>query len=171
MLLAGMDVSGNPNETNYKFLGVVIGTHESIMGLSKQLGDLSRTYGLVKMIRKNNLCMKSYRLNKRNRIAFCVTLDRSNIIQRVENKIAKRKRKGGKYFRTYNRVVMQLLREHIEEFLLKNHHGSITELIIQGEGDSKPFTKAGNIKFQRKGAAYRISDYVAWMNNRGKSPS
>ena len=37
MIIGGMDVSGNPNVGNYVFMGMVIGTKESIDSIVKLL--------------------------------------------------------------------------------------------------------------------------------------
>ena len=38
-IVAGMDVSGNPTQWNYKYLAIVIGIEENILHICKQLGS------------------------------------------------------------------------------------------------------------------------------------
>lgn len=65
---------------------------------------------------------------------------------------------------------MQEVKKKIDSFLTA-HRYSITDLEIQCDKDSICFLKIASIKQLHKGAAYRISDYVAWCNNRKRTPN
>ena len=65
----------------------------------------------------------------------------------------------------YNRVIITHTISYIEEYI-HSHLVSIHDLSIQCDMDYKPFVRTGSMKFQHKGATYRISDYVAWCNNK-----
>lgn len=169
MLLAGMDVSGDENNTNYKFLGIVIGTNESIMSLSSSLGSFPEHMSRIDNADKPTVIQK-LQFDSTNRIAYCVTLDRKRIVDSIMSarRVRDRRIGKGKVLRTYNYVVIQEIKKIINDFLI-SHNCSITDLVVQCDRDAKPFLKIGSIKDIRKGAAYRISDYVAWCNNRNRA--
>lgn len=170
MLLIGMDVSGDEHHSNYRYLGVVVGTHENILGLSDSIGPFPEHMSRISVQERDQLIEK-LAFDSRNRIALCITLNRQEIIDQIMSLRQSRQRKigKGKILRTYNRVIIEEVKKRIERFVL-DHGESVTEITIQCDNDSNPFVKAGALQYARKGAAYRISDYVAWCNNRNKSP-
>ena len=167
-----MDVSGDKRDkTNYLYLGFVIGTHESIMGLSRRFGSLPEHMSDLSKTEKHYV-MQELVFDQQNRLALCVKLNRDKIIKRIRNQIGnsrKRKRKGG-ILRTFNRVIIEEIKNQINSFLLEQGE-SITDLVIQCENDCVPFAEAGNLKHVRKGVSYRISDYVAYCNNKESTPN
>lgn len=170
MLLVGMDVSGDEEYSNYKFLGVVIGTNESIMSLSSHMGSHPEHMSKIPHNEKDSVIEK-LEFDSRNRMAICIKLDRNSIVEKIENSRQAKYRKigKGKILRTYERIVMQEVRKRIEGFVL-SHGDSINDITIQCDKDARPFARAGSLQFTQKGAAYRISDYVAWCNNKGRNP-
>ena len=170
MLLAGMDVSGDEKKTNYQYLGLIIGVPENIMSLSKNIGSYSEHMSRIDD-KDKKIIIKKLKFDSNNRIAFCIKLDRKKIINGIlhSRKARSKNIQKGKLFRTFNYVVMKEILKTINNFLI-NHELSVTNLEIQCDSDSKPFLKATGIKYKHKGIAYRISDYVAWANNRKKTP-
>lgn len=168
MLLVGMDVSGDEDRSNYEYLGIVIGTNESILSLSEKMGSYPEHMSRLKDKEKENV-VQSLTFDSKNRIAFCVRLDRQRIIDKIKEsrKVRKQRTPTKSILRTFNRVIMQEVRCRIEEFALL-HDISITEIVVQCDRDAKPFAIAGCLQHTRKGAAYRVSDYVAWCNNRNR---
>ena len=101
MLVAGMDVSGDKDSTNYKFLGIVIGTHQSIMSLSSDLGFYPEHMSRTDDKEKSDIISK-LRFDSINRIAYCIKLDRAKIIQPILDSRRARKTRKGEILRTYN---------------------------------------------------------------------
>lgn len=167
MLLVGMDVSGDEDHANYLYLGIVIGTNESILSLSANLGSYPEHMSRI-LESKQNEIIEKLSFDSRNRIAFCVKLDRKRIITEMKSLRRCRKIRDGDIQRTYDMVVIQEIKRRIESFLF-SHNQSITDIEIQCDNDMVRFAKAGSIKHTRKGAAYRISDYVAWCNNKNRN--
>lgn len=164
-ILIGMDVSGDSKDrSNYKFLGIVMGTQESIMSLSENIGSQYPEH-MSKIMDKDGVLDK-LSFDSKNRIAFCVKLDREKIVNEFDSiKIRRRKIRKSDILRTFERVVMQEVGRRIQNFALL-HKVSITDVTIQCDKDSEFFARAGNLQYVRKGVAYRLSDYVAWCNNR-----
>lgn len=137
------------------------------MSLSENIGSsnpehMSRISDKEQVVRKLNF-------DSKNRIAFCVKLDRKKIVDEVKSSRQARRRgiRNSDILRTYERVVMQQIRKKIENFVI-SHKTSITNIIIQCDKDAEYFAKAGDLHHVRKGVAYRLSDYVAWCNNRDR---
>lgn len=168
-LLIGMDVSGDNEHTNYKFLGIVVGQHQSIMSLSQNIGKYSEHMANIHRGRED--VIEKLVFDSTSRTAFCVKLDRKRIVEEIMNSrhVRRKKLQKGKVLRTYNYVVIQEIKKRLETIAIKDGI-SVTELVIQCDVDCQPFAKAGALKHTLKGVAYRISDYVAWCNNRNCTP-
>ena len=170
-ILVGMDVSGDSDRSNYNYLGIVVGTHERIMQIHDPVKHFPEHMASIDESDKEQIIQNLY-FNSTTEIAFCVKLDRKNII----NNITSTKRSNGKnlekgkVIRTYNRVVIQEIKKRLENFLF-SQGVSITEIVIQCDGDCKCFAKSGALQYSRKGVAYKLSDYVAWSNNKNRNPA
>lgn len=166
-ILMGMDVSGDDTHSNYEYLGIVIGIHESVMSLSGKMGQYSEHMSELTEPQKRDVVSK-LSFDSTNSIAICVRLDRKKIIDgiRARRRIRNSRKLDGAVIRTFNRVIMTTIQSRIEQFAL-SHKESFTNLIIQGDKDVKGFADAVGLTFTRKGAAYRLSDYIAYCNNRG----
>lgn len=169
-ILIGMDISGDSNYSNYHYLGIVVGTHESVMNVHNSMKDYPEHMASIDELDRQQI-INDLDFDSKSRIALCVKLDRKNIVENILN----HKRKGGrnlekgKVLRTYNRVVMQQVKRYLEDFLF-SHGVSITEIIIQCDSDCIHFAKAVGLKHTRKGVAYKLSDYIAWCNNKNRRP-
>lgn len=64
---------------------------------------------------------------------------------------------------------MQEIKKYLSDFLYQ-HKVSVTDIVIQCDSDCDYFAKEGGLKHTRKGAAYKLSDYIAWCNNKDKTP-
>ena len=171
MLLVGMDVSGDPDKSNYNYLGIVLGTPEGIVSLSRKIGPFPEHMSKIQDDRVRNEIRHRLNFNHKTTTAFCVKLDRKRIIDNIiqRRKIRKKRSKRKSVYNTYNRVLMQLLQKKIEYFVI-SHDLSFTEIDIQCDNDCVAFVKAASLKRSNIGAAYRISDYVAWFNNTNDNP-
>jgi len=170
-VLVGMDVSGDATRSNYNYLGIVVGIHNRIMQIHAPVKHFPEHMASIDELERVQI-IQNLVFNSQTEIAFCVKLDRKNIV----NDIMNIKRRGGKnlekgkVLRTYNRVVIQEIKRRLEDFLF-SHGISITEIVIQCDSDCKYFAKAGALQYTRKGVAYKLSDYVAWCNNKNRSPA
>lgn len=167
-----MDVSGDKRDkTNYLFLGFVIGTIESMTGLSRRFGDLPEHMSYLSDSEKDYV-LDELVFDQQNRLALCVSLNRDKIVKEIMGSRGTGRRNIGKgdIIRSFNRVIIQEIIKQINPFL-SHHRESITDLTIQCENDSVPFAEARNLQHIRKGMAYRISDYVAYCNNKITTPT
>lgn len=170
MLLVGMDVSGDPEKSNYNYLGVVMGTPEGIVSLSRKIGSFPEHMSKIQDDRIRSEIRHRLKFNHSTTVAFCVKLDRKRIIDNIvqRRKIRKKRSRIKSVYNTYNRILMQLLQSKIEYFVM-SHNLSFTEIDVQCDSDCAFFVKAASLKRVNIGAAYRISDYVAWFNNANES--
>ncbi len=166
MLLAGMDVSGEPKKDNYNYLAIVIGTEAKIDYLYSRTGPHSiHMSGLAEYEQKR--IIKELVFDCKEIVSFCVKLDRDQIIKSVvgSGRIKRKKIPHRNILRTFNHIIMQGIRNDIDSFLLA-HNETITKFSIECEGDCKPFADAGHFKSLLKNKAHAISDRVAWCNNK-----
>lgn len=169
-VLVGMDVSGDATRSNYNYLGIVVGVHDRIMQIHDLVKHFPEHMASIDRSERDQI-IQSLEFNSITEIAFCVKLDRKNILKNIMNikRSGGKNLEKGKVLRTYNRVVIQEIKKKLEDFLF-SHGVSVTEIVIQCDNDCKYFAKAGALQFTRKGVAYKLSDYVAWCNNKNRRP-
>ena len=93
MLLAGVDVSGSKSVGNHKFMGIVIGTQESICCIDKNLESKQIHMNALTDKKKQDAILSKLRFNGNENIAFCIRLDKDTIVK----KISARKKLGHRY--------------------------------------------------------------------------
>ncbi len=83
-LLGAADVSGNPIEGNYKYMGLVIGTKENLNSISKrlELNQFSSKRRIKDKGVRKSLASK-LEFNCRESIVFCVKIDKNRIINKI----------------------------------------------------------------------------------------
>ncbi len=169
-LLAGIDVSGNPKDGNYKFMAIVIGTQEKINSIFKYL-DPDQKY-IYKNSRNRDILSSRLRFDSKEIIAFCIRIDRKMIIDKMikKKKIDHTSKSSGAIFHIYNTTLLYNIRNRLDTFV-NQHNYSLTEILFQCDMDCKKFLKDSGLHNDNEGLAYILSDLVAWANNRNKEPA
>jgi len=168
MLVAGIDVSGNPHTGNYKFMGIVIGTEEKIRATVKKTG-LSRPHmNRIKSGATQKRIVSEMCFDGKESIALCVLVNRNAVMEQTKQKRSAQHHKK-KIYRVYNRAVMYHIQKKIGGFLTK-HGSTIHDVVWQCDGDCRNIVKENGLQYGKTGPAYRLADVVAWANNRGTEP-
>ena len=170
MLLAGVDVSGSKPVGNYKFMGIVIGTQESICCIDKNLESKQIHMSAVIDKKKQDAILSKLRFNGNENIAFCVRLDKDTIVKEIST----RKKLGHRHprkniFRAYDYLLYKYMHERITTFLAKHNH-ALSDVAFQCDSDCRDFIKANGLRHDSIGNAHRLADIVAWSNNKNKEP-
>ena len=84
--LAGVDVSGSKPVGNHKFMGIVIGTQESIRCIVKNLESNQNHMNAVMDKKKQDTILSRLRFNGNENIAFCVRLDKDTIVKKISTR-------------------------------------------------------------------------------------
>lgn len=166
MLIAGMDVSGDPQRDNYDFLAIIMGTLERIDDLYNRTGPHNiHMSGLDGQQQKRIIDELVFDDNEL--IAFCIRLDRDRIIQQVidSRRIRRKNIPHGNILRTFNRIVMQGIRSDLNACLLK-HDQEISQFQIECEHDCLPFARSAHLQPIPPSKARAVADRVAWCNNK-----
>ena len=170
MLVAGMDASGNSSLGSRRFMGVVIGTQEGIHLIVKQLGHHQSHMRMITDKDKQNEIISKLQFDRDKVIAFCVQLDKDDIVAKTQEAKKTRHRYSRKrIYRTYDHLLYTHIQEKIKAFAVKHHH-DIDEILFQCDQDCLDFVKSNGLKFDRPGSTHMLADIVAWSNNRGKEP-
>ncbi len=146
-LVAGIDVSDNPDQGNYRFMGIVIGTPEKINSVAKRLN--------FNQISKNNTnrsnITSALKFDGKKITGFCIRIDRDDIIAKFKNKKSKNKKqsKSKKNFQTYNRVLFHEIRKNIEAFAY-SHNNIISDIVFECDSDCVDFLKDNGITYAYK---------------------
>jgi hypothetical protein len=169
MLIGGMDVSGDKLTGNYKYLAIVIGTKESIQSQSDKISQKTTRMSQLTGQTQNRI-IKTLHFDCKNRITFCITLNRTKIIEQVKNARAVKKDRTptGNILRTFNYVVIRKVLPQMQSYALANSM-QLTEIVFECDSDCEPFAKIANVKSTKEGKAHNIADKVAWCNNKNKN--
>ena len=163
-LLIGMDVSGNPSTGDCSYLGLVMGTIESITSLSKQLPEKIEHLALIRNSCQKEKIRNLLQFDGKNRVAFCFKLHKSEVLSEIKKYTRHKKTNDKKLYDIFEKTVAGHIKKYVEPFSFV-HKLSVTELDIQCDGDCNQFVKKGGWKIKKKGSAYKIADCVAWFNN------
>ena len=79
-LLAGMDVSGNPESGNHVFLAIVICTQTSIQTILKRLGKQTIHMSKIKSRKIQDDIISKLEFDRKGNIAFCIKINKNEII-------------------------------------------------------------------------------------------
>jgi hypothetical protein len=170
MLLAGMDVSGDNEHGNHKYLAITIGTQEKIKTTYKSFGiDNIHMQSVGK--KKQSQILRDLSFDNTDIIALCIHINRKPILDRIAKmrKIRKKRIPENKIIRTYHYLLLHQIREDIEIFLQK-HNFAISDIIFECDSDCRNFVKDAGLKYTEKEMSHGISDVVAWANNKNRDP-
>ena len=168
MLTGGMDVSGNQDEGQYKFMGMVIGTQDSINHIVKK-AELDRySKGGMKQTRIRQKMISKLSFDGINNVAFCVLIDRERIITKIRSsKRGKLERSGANIYRIYNNSAFYHIKNQIAAFSNRHGHG-YGDIQFQCDSDCERFAKENALQYTDAGTTHTLSDLVAWANKRQK---
>ncbi len=167
-LVAGMDVSGNPNTGNHKFMGIVIGTKDSIDSMARQLNIKQFLPNQIKLTKIRRDLTSQLQFDGKKNIAFCVKIERDQIIKDIK-KLSEKKHPHlhrSKIISTHHYLLLQHLREKILNFAI-THKYSLSDIVFECDDDCRDFIQSNGLHHDNGGNAYMLSDLVAWGNNRG----
>ena len=168
-IVAGVDVSGDPDSGNYKFMGIVMGTRKKIDSVFGYLESDHIHMSMIKNKKTQDEIVSMLKFDDREITAFCIRLDKVEIINTIQNmrKIKSKNVSGRKIIEMYNRLLLRYTRDRIEEFPSK-HGYALSEVVFQSDSDCMNFLKDNGLR--HSGVAHILSDIVAWANNKSKEP-
>ena len=154
-----MDVSGATD--NYKYLGIVIGQKQNLDSLYRKIGRPQKHMSGQRKKQKAKI-IKNLEFDQFNRTAFCVKINRKNVIDTVKRMA------GGKLFALFEKTLFKYLTYEIEKFTLQ-YHLSAKEIVVECDNDSIVFAKTWGVKHLSAGSVHIISDIIAWCNNKNQN--
>jgi len=169
MLVAGIDVSGNPQAGNYKFMGIVIGTEEKIRATVKKTGFSRLHMNRIKSGSVQKRIVSEMSFDGKESTAFCVLIDRNAVIKQTKQREMTQRYTRMKAYRVFNMAVMYHIQKKIREFLTR-HGSTVHDIVWQCDGDCGNIVKEGGLTHGNTGSAYYLADVVAWANNHGMEP-
>lgn len=170
MMVFGIDVSGDPESGNHKYMAVFICTVEFLNSTIRHLQLNHKRDGFYnkKETRKSILAIE---FNAHGCLALCVKIERKKLLQ-----IAERRAKTGasnlrtnKILYAYNKAVWRSVSGRIEDFL-KRYKQDFSDAVFESDGDCIAFLKDTALKRTEPSYAHMIADAIAWANNAGKAP-
>ena len=171
LIVAGMDVSGNPESGNYEFMSIVIGREESLSSLVRRLGTESIYMNRIRDKKRKNNIIATLEFDRTECMALCIRLERNRVLgEFVYDRKEYKRVQNAKRLRAYHYLLWRAVRVYIEEFL-HQHRCGVSDVVFQCDGDCKDFAKDVGLQRAVKGSAHMLADIVAWANAHGKEPS
>ena len=170
-MLAGMDVSGNPESGNHKFMAIVIGTNEGIAGLARRIGPDPVHMSTIRSRDAKSAIIDKVSFDGRNTMGLCLRLEKKRTFARLRSHPKQRRRfvSNKKLSRTYNGLMWNQLRDHVEPFLW-SHNFELHRLCVQCDIDCRDFVNDRGLHRASPGPAYMLADVLAWGNSHGREP-
>ena len=170
VLVFGIDVSGNPESGNHKYLAVFICTEEFLNTMIRRLQLRTRGgFGNKKENRKSILA--TFEFNSPGCLALCVKIERNKLLHVVERKSKTNASnlRTNKILYAYHKAVWSSVRGSIQDFI-NQHKQDFGDVVFESDGDCIAFLKDVAIKRTTPSHAHMIADAIAWANNAGKAP-
>ena len=164
-----MDVSGDQESGNHKYLCIFMGTQN---GMGRIFHELRRHVRMddIRRKRRKNTTLDGVVFDGNESIALCVRIDRDPIISRVKQMRRSRKTSEGKIRKAYHQILFHMIKDRMEGFALR-HGVLVTDMSFQCDSDCRNFIRDVGLKQDPAGDAHAIADIVAWANNKGTEPS
>ncbi len=129
-----MDASGDPSIDNHGFIGVVIGTKESIDSMAKHLGSNKIHMSEIKHKKDRDSIISQLKFDNRHNL-HCVKLNRDVVISRMK-RIKQQNIPNKKILRAYNKFVRYHLREKTTNFLTKYGY-TLSDIVFECDMDCR----------------------------------
>ena len=166
-----MDVSGENNLGNHKFLAIVIGTEESINSLYCKIGIKELHMRDIQDKQEQEKIIEKISFDGENRITFCIKIDRDKIMNKIRSmrRIKQKRTADSKILKTFHYLLFKEIKEPLELFTIK-HKTTVSELFMQCDSDCINIAKDISIQRTKGDKAWRIADVIAWFNNSNIEP-
>ena len=170
VLVFGIDVSGDLESGNYKYMAVFICTEEFLNGVIRRLGLSTASGGFYKRATRR-LILDNFKFDAHECLALCIKIERKRLLQVMESKAktSPSNLRTRKILYNYNTAVWTSVRELIGDFL-NQHKQDFGDAVFESDGDCISFLKDVAIKRAKPSYAHMIADVIAWANNAGKAP-
>ena len=169
-MLAGVDVSGDQQSGNHKFMGLVIGTDASINDMIANLGP--RPIHMSRLCRADqDAVMDGIAFDGVSCMGLCACIEKKRVISRIAGRFNRGQnfKNHKKLLRMYNAVLWSMLRERVDAFLYA-HRFEPGRLCLQCDFDCRDFVKDQGWQYTNHGPAHELADALAWGNRRGQEP-
>ena len=170
VLLFGIDVSGDPESGNYKYMAVFICTEEFLNAMIRRL-KLRTGGGFGNKKENRKFILATFKFDTPECLALCITIDRKKLLQIAERRV----KTGASNLRTnkilyaYNKAAWRSVSGHVEDFI-KQHKQDFGDAVFESDGDCIAFLKDVGFKRTAPSYAHMFADAIAWANNAGKAP-
>ena len=166
-----MDVSGDEEHGNHKYMAIVIGTEDCINLQIKKL-DLKFTHMKLLVNKRDKKFIQSkLDFTKKDILAFCIRVEKKRVLGLAH--------KGRKYkhaqhaARTvetkFDRILWQNIKGKMRDFATR-HNETLEHIRFQCDADCRDFVRHVGLRPADPDSAHALVDIVAWFNNHGLEP-
>ena len=169
MIVAGVDVSGDPNVGNYKFLGLVMMTQDNVDAMHREMIKRKIHKKDIRSKRCRNGILDCVNFKSDENITLCIRIDRDPTINRIHQMRKSKNTQKKKILKMYHYVLFRFLKEKIEDFAI-GHGVPITDVYFECDQDCLNMIRDAGLKHGEEGDAHMLADAIAWANNKGMEP-
>lgn len=172
-MFCAIDVSGDQKSKNYKYLALVACTEEFLHSMIRDAGlNAVIKSSIDKQVMRKTI-ISSLREDARKCFVLCVKIEKNAILDKIKKsrfmQRYSRTRNTQHVIRIYNRNVMELIRNPLDEFLAR-HGRALAEIKVESDGDCKGLLSDNGIRWTKKSHTHMIADATAWANNHDSEP-
>ena len=163
-LVYAIDVSGNLESGNHKYMGIIVCTGEFHDAIVRNLG-LDTIPPNKHRIREDVLSRVQFR--GRECLALCVRIEQNNVLKKMYRAVPGTKNLGvqrnlsiRKNIRAYHGTVWYLIRDPIMDFLHRYRQG-FEDIVFEADGDCADFLANVGLRHTAPLHAHRFADAIA----------
>jgi len=162
MLLAGIDINGDNDDGQFRYVAIVIGTTTAINTLFNKIGLRTVEMKKLKKHQRRHVA-KSMNFSGKTFLALCLKIDRQKLIHYITThphskaKFIEKK----EVYRYFDDVLLSLIKDRIDGFC-QHHDTRFDKLTIQCDPDMSLTVKNWKLTSSGKDRAYEFADAVSY---------
>lgn len=168
-IVGSMDVSGDQEFGNHKYLGIFMATQDGVGGIFSKLRRMNIRMNDLKQKRRRHSIIGRINFDGNQSIALCFRIDRNPIMCRTKQMRRLRNTSEGKILKTYHSILFHRLKGKMENFAF-TYSMTLADVPFQCDSDCRNFIRDVGLKSELEGDAHVFADLIAWANNTGTEP-
>ena len=171
MLRAGIDVSGDEEHGNHRYMAIVIGTEDCINSQMEKMGLKQLHMRTMTTRKRRKLILDTLDFSNKDILALCIRIEKKRTLAQLQK--SRKHRHDPHLARTaearFDKILWQYINGKMRDFATQ-HNETLVEIHFQCDADCRDFVRRVGLHPADCGNAYCLVDTVAWFNSHGKEP-
>jgi len=167
MLIFGADVIGDSDISEHQYIGLVIGTEESVNRLHNRIGLDKEIHMRELSDNQKTTLYQRIDFTDNDIESWCMHVDRQNIIDTIKlsENLHPRFKRGKLIQRHFDNLLLKKIKQDIENFTIP-YGKHIEDLTMQCDGDMIRTAQNWKMGTEHKGRAYQLADAIVYCRQR-----